>query len=60
MRTIWVGLPAQFMSRNDFQYPIHSKDKIVDELIVGDNRLVLFMGGTSVGIMRYLALRKKK
>jgi hypothetical protein len=59
MKTIWIGLPAQFINRNDFQYPIHPKDKIVDEIILGDNRLVLFMGGTSVEIMRYLTLQRQ-
>ncbi len=55
MNTLWIGIPEQFKVKGDFTYPVHEKDKIIQELVLGDNYAVLFMGGLSIDLAwRYL------
>jgi len=55
MNTVWVGLAAQFINRKDFKFPVHPKDQVLEEMVLGNNRIVLFRGGIAIEQRRLMA-----
>ena len=60
MKTIWVGMSADFFSNGDFTYPINRYDKVIENLMFGDNKVVLFMGGVAIEQKRYIIQQLEK
>jgi len=60
LKTLWVGVAAQFEKRENFQYPVHEQDQIIKQLSVGENRVTLFMGGFAIEQKRNLIYEFQK
>jgi len=56
-RTIWIGFKSDLPDR--IVYPIDPKDRIVKEIIVGDKKATLFMGGIAIEKMYRIIMLKK-
>jgi len=47
-KTVWVGVAAEYFQKGDFTYPVHKRDQVVKDFILGDNKAVVFVGGFSI------------
>jgi len=48
MKTVWIGLAADYMNRGRITYPVHSRDKVVDRIEWGRAWSEIFIGGFAI------------
>jgi hypothetical protein len=61
-KTVWVGVKTQFFSQiiPDFTYPVGPNDRVLKEVVVGNKKATIFVGGFAIEKARIMVQLAKE